>query len=605
MQHAAIRRGRPLATLLFAVAVGLIVEGNGGNAVAADKAAINQAVARAAGYLRGKIGSARGGRRILTSYALYKAGSSAESEEVASTVRDILARFDEGAYKPGMPNEAPYQAGVEAMFLADLDPVKYRPQIQAIADYLIEIRLPTNVWDYKGETSPGDTSVTQYGCLGLWAAARVGIDVPIEVWDEIMLWHFRSHRGDGGFTYMPGSTQGPGKGASTLNMTAAAIGSMSIAAMYLYPEQMQKNLGFSGRKQSKPQDPSGLKFGFLEKDRPREAADDAGNGAAGPAIPAKPRGPYKIRTSFAEYKQHTKRALDWLGANFEVHNRVGPAMYYYYALERMGALTNVDRVGPHDWFNLCADFLIDQQQEDGSWKLSLYDRGGPYVIGGSFGILFLTRSTAKLLNRAPTAGPLGGGLLTGGRGLPDDLSHVELDKGRAEARKPSGPLDELLAELAKAGGDGLFEIQEKIVEKIQLGDRSELVGQTDQLVKLLNHPDPQIRRTALWALGRSDDLNLVRYAIRALIDDPDVDVLVEAHNALCWFARRPGGFGLPDNPLDGLPPDASDGQKRAAVEKWRKQAIRAWGKWYVRVCPYKDQDDPFFISLKRRLDRRR
>jgi len=572
--------------------------------VAADQAAINQAVAQAATYLRQEFGSTGGGRRILTAYALYKAGLPADSKEVSAVINEILSRVDGNGYERGASNEWPYQAGIEAMLLAEVDPVKYRPQIEIIANHLIDSRLTAGVWDYKGDVSPGDTSVTQYGCLGLWAAARAGVEIPEEVWDQVMLWHFQTHRPDGGFAYMPGRRQGPGGGESTLNMTAAAIGSMSIAAIYLYPEQMQRSQGIAAPKRKRPVDPSGLKFGVLEKELPSDPADEAGEGSAFGVQPTRPQGPYKIQTTFGEYKQHIERALAWMAQNFQVQHRTGPEMYYYYSLERMGALTNVEKLGPHDWFEVCADFLLSQQQGNGSWTLSRHDRTGAYVIGTSFGILFLTRSTAKLLNRLPKSYAIGGGLLTGGRGLPDDLSQVELDDGRVEARKPSGPLDELLAELSKAGGDGLFEIQEQLVEKIQLGDRSELVGQTEQLVKLVDHPDPQIRRTALWALGRSDDLNLVRYAVRALLDDPDVDVLVEAHNALCWFARRPNGFGLADNPLASLPPDADDATKRAAVEKWREAAVKAWGKWYLRVSPYEERDDPFAVNLRRRLDRR-
>ncbi|MGE0374087.1 MAG: HEAT repeat domain-containing protein, partial [Planctomycetaceae bacterium] len=399
------------------------------------------------------------------------------------------------------------------------------------------------------------------------------------------------------------STQGPGGGQSTLNMTAAAIGSMSIAAMYLFPDQSERNVGLSGPKRPKT-DPSGLKFGILERELPPEPEADPADTPSGAAKPVKPQGPYKIQTTYAEYKQHTQRALGWLGGNFQVHNRVGPAMYYYYSLERMGALTKVDKLGSHDWYEECADYLVQQQQDEGSWTFSVYDGNGPYVIGTSFGILFLTRSTAKLLNRLPRSNAIGGGLLVGGRGLPEDLSHVDLADGRVEARKPSGPLDELLSELSKAGGDGLFELQEQIVEKIQLGDRSELVGQTEQLVKLVDHPDPQIRRTALWALGRSDDLGLVRHAIRALLDDPDADVLVEAHNALGWFARRPDGFGVPDNPFTGVPPDASDEVRTAALAKWREQAVQAWGQWYLRICPYEERDDPFVVALRLRMGNR-
>ena len=84
--------------------------------------------------------------------------------------------------------------------------------------------------------------MTQYGCLGLWAATRAGIDVPNEVWDRVMEWHFKLKLPDGGFAYTPGTTLGLGKGQSTLNMTSAAIGSMSIAALHLFPEQMENSL---------------------------------------------------------------------------------------------------------------------------------------------------------------------------------------------------------------------------------------------------------------------------------------------------------------------------------------------------------------------------
>jgi hypothetical protein len=276
-------------------------------------------------------------------------------------------------------------------------------------------------------------------------------------------------------------------------------------------------------------------------------------------------------------------------------------MYYYYSLERMGALTKVDRLGPVDWFDACAEFLIQQQADNGSWTLGFYDRGGPYHIGTSFGVLFLTRSTAKLLNQLPPADLLGGGLLAGGRGLPDDLSQLELDDGRVETRRPSGPLDELLNELTKVDAGTLLNVQQEIVEKVQLGDRTELIGRTERLLELLKHPDPQIRRTAMWAIGRSDDLTLVRHAVAALMHDPDVDVLVEAHNALCWFSRRPLGFGVPPHPLHGIAPDATDQQKAAAVQKWRQQAVQAWGRWYLEICPYADREDPFTVTLRQHL----
>ncbi len=568
---------------------------------AADNAAIKQTVSRAKDYLLSTLEKYPSDRKLLAAYALYKAGHPATSPEVSAVLSEIETTYSVGGDKPAFRDSMVYEAGVAAMLLVDIDAEKYRPLLQEIANDLLESRRENGSWDYR--RGNGDTSVTQYGCLGLWAAARAGIEIPDEAWDKILLWHFAAQLPEGGFQYTPGKSIGPGMGAPMLNMTGAAVGSMTIAAMYLFPEEMGKSLGFVAQKKKPVATDDLRKFGVLDRSLP-EPAEGEETGDVSQPVKLKPQGPYKVKSTFSEYKQHVLRAVNWVSGHFEPVNPSGPKMYYYYTLERMTALTAIDQLGGQDWFDVCADEVINRQLPDGSWNLAIHDGNGPKAVGTSFGILFLTRSTAKLLNRMPRRSAIGGGLLAGGRGLPDDLKQVDLDQGDVKTREPSGPLDELLRDLSRAGGDELFEVQEKIVEKIQLGDRSELIGQTDQLIKLVDHPQPQIRRTAMWALGRSDDLTLVRHAIAAIVDDPDTDVLIEAHAALCWFSRRPDGFGLPDSPVASLPPDVSDEDRQAAIDQWRKQAVKAWGQWYLRVCPYDERDDPFVIQLKRRVDAR-
>ncbi|MEZ6052805.1 MAG: HEAT repeat domain-containing protein [Planctomycetaceae bacterium] len=568
---------------------------------AADNAVIKQSVSKARDYLHSTFGKYQSNRKLLAAYALLKAGDPPTSPEIAGVLADIEKTYSVGSEQLVFRGEMVYEAGVAAMLLVEVDAEKYQPLIENIANALLNDRRENGSWDYR--RGDGDTSVTQYGCLGLWAAARAGVEIPDEAWDKILQWHFATQLSDGGFAYTPGKAIGPGQGAPTLNMTGAAIGSMSIAAMYLFPEQMgQAKRAAASQKKAESAEET-RKFGVLDRSLP-ESEEEQGAGDENLPITRRPQGPYKVRSSFSEYKQHVAAAVNWMNGHFEVVNSTGPKMYYYYTLERMTALTEIDQLAGQDWFDVCSEAVIGRQLSDGSWNLAVHDGGGVFPVGTSFGILFLTRSTAKLLNRMPGRSAIGGGLLAGGRGLPDDLKQVDLEHGDVKAREPSGPLDELLRDLSKAGGDDLFEVQEKIVEKIQLGDRSELVGQTEQLVKLLEHPQPEIRRTAMWALGRSDDLSLVRYAIEAILDDPDTDVLIEAHAALCWFSRRPDGFGLPDNPIASLSPDVSDEDRKAAVDKWRRLAVKAWGEWYLRVCPYEERDDPFVISLKRRLSAR-
>ncbi len=74
---------------------------------------------------------------------------------------------------------------VEAITLETADREKYKAEIEAIAHYLIEKQLTDGPWNYGDSRTPpgGDTSITQYGVLGLWAAARAGVSIPVEASD--------------------------------------------------------------------------------------------------------------------------------------------------------------------------------------------------------------------------------------------------------------------------------------------------------------------------------------------------------------------------------------------------------------------------------------
>jgi len=256
-------------------------------------------------------------------------------------------------------------------------------------------------------------------------------------------------------------------------------------------------------------------------------------------------------------------------------------------------------LGNHQWFQECATKLIGQQNPDGSWDLSHYDSQTDKSVATSLITLFLLRSTGKVLNRDEPN--FGQGLLAGGRGLPEDLASATFN-GRTmeEKKKPVGPLDELLASLAETGDIDISDVQEQIVEQVQLGDRKELVKQKDLLVKLIKHSDPNVRLTAAWALGRTDDMRLAMHLINAL-DDKDVGVMIEARNSLCWLARRPRGFGFPADPFDGLPPNPPEEARLNAIRTWHKQVFTAWGNWYLDNRPYDDRGDQFEALLRKRL----
>ena len=75
------------------------------------------------------------------------------------------------------------------------------------------------------------------------------------------------------------------------------------------------------------------------------------------------------------------------------------------------------------------------------------------------------------------------------------------------------------------------------------------------------------------------------------LDDPQIDVVVEGHNALCFLSRNPQGFGLPASPLDGIPEEATQSQRLDAVKKWRAEVRKQWKAWYLKVRPYEERND--------------
>jgi hypothetical protein len=292
-----------------------------------------------------------------------------------------------------------------------------------------------------------------------------------------------------------------------------------------------------------------------------------------------------VQVTSGAIQQAVDRAVAFSATNFAVPPSTQHKLYYLYGLERMAALGDVRTLGTHDWYDEGSAWLVRTQEPDGTW---LHDSDGPEV-GTAFAVMFLTKSTAKALGRVIGVPELGGGLLAGGRGLPDDLGKVNVRGGNVEARSAGGPLDELLARLEDAQAADVPGVQQAVLEAIRFGDREKLIGERDRLARLVNDPRTEVRRTAFWALGRGGKLDDVPALIKGL-SDPDVSVAIEAHNALCVFSRRPLAFGIPADPFAALPEDAPEAVRTKAAAAWREKATAAWKEWYRQVAPYDQRD---------------
>lgn len=351
-------------------------------------------------------------------------------------------------------------------------------------------------------------------------------------------------------------------------MTAAGASAVGIARIVLYPESNPFGPG-------KKKEPAKKKFGVLEEVQVDATAEELSV-----------KGEGRSRIPIGTMEGSMKRALNWLSRNYNIRQSPKFHFYYLYTLERCASLAGVQRIGNNDWYADGTNFLLSTQEKNGSWKGG---DSGP-LASTCFAVLFLMRATGKTLG----APDVGGGLLAGGRGLPDDLSELAMKDGEVVQEKKLGPLDELLKELVNTKDFDVADVQKAIVEKVEIGtpeDREKLIEQKDLLLRLVKDKRTEVRRTAMWALGRTDDLRVAKPLIAALRNDNNVDVMVEARSALCVLSRRPRGFGFPVGPYDDIPEDASDEQKMAALKQWRAIVFEAWRDWYLSVRPYDERDE--------------
>jgi hypothetical protein len=511
-----------------------------------------------------------GGYMSLPAYALLTAGEPVSLPQIKLAIEEVQHRITGDVYKPSNAAHHIYEAGVDAMLVSAAGGDAYYNELKAISDYIIAQQGADGSWDYPSR-DVGDTSMGQYAVLGLWAAARANVEIPPEVWDKAAVWHIRTQRNDGGFQYHPGVDKGAATGgnASSINMTAGATGTLSILQMQLYPDSMRPESEREVKKKA---------FGILEAKEPDPPAGEQG-------------GPYSIQTSLSQLQGSIQRGLGWATNRYVPISPLPHKIYYNYALERAGALTNTPLLGGKvDWFKTSGEALLKLQKPDGGWDTF----EGPHV-GTSFAVLFFIRPTKKAV-----AAQFGGGLLSGGRGLPSDLAGADVTGGGIkEKRKIEGPLDELLTELSVLNPDSLADAQAAIVEKVQLGSREELLGELDRIRTLITHPNPELRRTAVWALGRSGDLKDANLLISAL-NDFNVDVLVETYNSLSYLSRKIDGVGMPQNPFESLGEEPTQAEKDAALAAWKKEAISKWSDWYLRIRPYADRNDIFELGLGRK-----
>lgn len=272
-----------------------------------------------------------GGRTALVTYALLAAGEKALDPRIVKAtdwLRDA-------------PITGHYSLGVRANVWLNLPPTQ--PNREAL---LKDARLLLSgvsksgrnrgFYDYQPGGDRLDISCSQYGVLGMWAAAQWIEDIPQSYWNLIEPAWRNQQGGEGGWAYN-------GKNATSdhpysLQMTAAGV-----ATLFITQEFLRANEGIEGNK---------------------------GN-IVDPWI---------------------NKGLSWIAKNFQtLVNDSGykNRLYTFYGIERIGVASGYKYFGNLDWFEKGAEAIVRSQSNTGGWNNSEIDT--------AFALLFLSRGGAPVM----------------------------------------------------------------------------------------------------------------------------------------------------------------------------------------------------------------
>lgn len=423
-----------------------------------------------------------------------------------------------------------YNAGVALIFLFEVDPKGFLPEKEKLMQFLLRVQKQHGGWGYLGRPT-GDTSMSQYGVLGMWAAGASGLETPVGSWEGVCNWLLRTQDPSGGYSYQgtdPGNfnlvAQTP---PLKLSLSPAALGTLGLCADYLrlFPKVQKRD----------PNVPAALKL--VQK-------EDVG-----------------VRTQVItkeQVVQAIERGDNWLRANGRTEPKEW-THYYLYALERYRSLRE-ELLNDKDnrWYDDGYAFLAKTQLADGSWKSVPLEH---VVADTAFGVLFLMRSMKKSIEKAKS---FGGGLLTGGRGLPDNAAEIELRGGSVRAKPLRGPAMELLSKMTETNPDDpeFDKLLEGLEQQSLVEEEDHLNEIQKKLRSMAQGQSPEARAAALRVIGRTRNLDDVPLLIEALKDD-NAQIYLAADESLRFISRKFTGTG----------------------KDTRRDVIDVWKRWYRRIRP--------------------
>jgi hypothetical protein len=299
-------------------------------------AKIRTAIDDAVFYLRtqqGDDGSVHGddGMTSLTALTLLAAGADPAADDGLKKMLDWL-----GKRKPNNTYIRGVRANVWEYALRKLpDDARLKALLKEDFEWLLGAKGNRPGWRYTKESTDWDNSCTQYGVLGVWAAARAGHDPGDKFWVSLSK-HFRDTQGaDGGWSYTTGGS-------------TPAMATAGLASLFLVFDMYHGKTPYT-------------------RANPRTFTE----GDAAAVLKALQRG------------------MDWLGK--QKHGKADG--YYLYGIERTGVASGLRLIGGADWFAEGALVTLQAQRRDGSIPLGHW---GGQVGGTCFCTLFLVYGGAPV-----------------------------------------------------------------------------------------------------------------------------------------------------------------------------------------------------------------
>lgn len=276
-------------------------------------------------------------------------------------------------------------------------PAADKERLAKVARWLIGARKPKQGWwsyfarledgltrgpighDGTADADHGDRSNSQFALLALHAAQAAGIEVPPEVWEEVLKELLEHQCEKGAPSSLEGSEWGESARLARDPRDLPAEGTRERAALPVRPEEL---LAARAR-------------GWAYQQQRRTGADEAYGSMTAAGVSSLQVACEALR-ALGKLEQAREReallalrdGLAWWVERWDPATNPGTGAHYYYclySLEKALDLCGVDRLGPHEWWRDLAAELLARQKTDGSWEGSIEDT--------SFALLVLNRAT--------------------------------------------------------------------------------------------------------------------------------------------------------------------------------------------------------------------